>query len=129
MTRYLPTVVAALLGLAFVAFGLMFLLDMVPPQEPPPEGSPTALFMGAMFPTHYLHFVKVLEVLGGLLVAIPRTRNFGLLILVPIVVNILAFHIFIAKGQGLLEPPLLIIVALVAYLLWTERRAIAGLAR
>ena len=58
--------------------------------------------MIAFAPTGYLTFVKVLEVVGGILVALPRTRNFGLLILGPIIVNILAFHVFVMKGEGLL---------------------------
>jgi putative oxidoreductase len=60
-------------------------------------------------------------------VAIPRTRNLGLLALGPIIVNILAFHVFIAGGHGLLDPMLLIIVALALYLLWTGRKNFAGL--
>lgn len=78
-------------------------------------------------PSGYLHFVKVLEVLGGLLVLIPRLRNIGLLILGPIVVNILAFHIFIMKGTGLADPMLIAIVVLSAFLLWTGRREFLGL--
>lgn len=127
MTRILPTVAGAVLGLLFFAFSAMFLLGLVPEQPPPPEGSPMALFMGAFAPTGYLTFVKVLEALGGLLVAFPRTRNLGLLVLGPILVNILAFHVFIAAGDGLFDPLLLSICGLAAYLLWCERRAFAGL--
>ncbi len=83
--------------------------------------------MGAFAPTGYLHFVKVLEVLGGLLVAIPKTRNIGLLVLGPILVNILAFHVFITGGEGLFSPVLLVIGLLAAYLLWVGRKAFAGL--
>jgi len=72
-------------------------------------------------------FVKVFELVGGVLVAIPRTRNLGLLVLGPIIVNILAFHIFITGGEGLLDPMLLIIIALALYLLWVGRKAFAGL--
>lgn len=127
--KHLPSIAGALLGLAFIAFGLMFLLGLVPEQEPPPEGSPVALFMGAFVPTGYLAFVKVLEVLGGVLVAIPRTRNLGLLVLGPIIVNILAFHVFITGGHGLFEPPVLAVAVLALYLLWSERTAFAGLVR
>ena len=67
--------------------------------------------------------------LGGILVAIPRARNFGLLVLGPILVNILAFHAFVMKGEGLFSPLLLIITALAAYLLWCGRKAFAGLLR
>jgi hypothetical protein len=94
---------------------------------PPPEGTPPALFMGAFAPTGYLTFVKVLEVIGGVLVAIPLTRNLGLLVLGPIIVNILAFHAFITKGEGLLSPMILFIVAVALYLLWVGRKAFAGL--
>ena len=126
--KHLPTIAGLLLGLLFIAAGLVVLLKLVP-MPPLPEGSPAALFMGAFGPTGYFTFVKILEVLGGILVAIPRTRNLGLLVLGPIIVNILAFHVFITRGHGLLDPPLLIIVALALYLLWTGRKAFAGLLR
>jgi len=86
-----------------------------------------AMFMGAFAPTGYLTFVKVLELLGGALVAVPRTRNLGLLVLGPIIVNILAFHVFIAGGEGLDNPILLVICAVAALLLWCGRRSFAGL--
>ena len=124
--KYLPVIAGVLLGLLFVASGLVVLLKLAP-MPPLPEGSPAALFMGALGPTGYLTFVKVLEVLGGVLVAIPRTRNLGLLVLGPIIVNILAFHIFIMRGAGLFDPPVLIIVVLAGYLLWAGRKAFAGL--
>lgn len=119
--KYLPDILGGLLGLAFIAFSLMFLLGMVPDQPAPPEGSPVALFMGAFAPTGYLHFVKVLELAGGILVALPLTRNFGLLVLGPVIVNILAFHIFITGGEGLFSPVLFIICLIAAYLLWDAR--------
>lgn len=126
--KYAPTIAGVLLGLLFIASALVVLLHLVQ-MPPPPEGTPAALFMGAFVPTGYLTFVKVLELLGGVLVAIPRTRNFGLLVLGPIIVNILAFHIFIMKGAGLFDPPFIIpvIALLAAYLLWAGRKAFAGL--
>lgn len=119
-------IAGGLLGLAFIAFSVLFFL-MAGKQPPPPEGSPAALFMGAFYPTGYLHFVKVLEFIGGVLVAIPKTRNFGLLVLGPIIVNILAFHTFITKGADLFSPPIIIIVLIALFLLWTGRRAFLGL--
>lgn len=124
--KHLPAIAGGLLGLMFIAFSAMYLFDLVPQPEPPPEGSPTALYMGAMAPTGYLTFVKVLELLGGVLVAIPRTRNLGLLVLGPIIVNILGFHVLIA-GNGVTDPIVLAICALALYLLWCERAAFARL--
>lgn len=125
--KYAQNIVAGLLGLLFAAFGILFLLKLLPEPPAPPEGTPAALFMGALVPTGYLTFVKVLEVLGGVLVAIPGTRNWGLLVLGPIVVNILAFHVFIMKGAMIFDPVLIFVCVASAFLLWSERRAFAGL--
>jgi len=120
-------IAAGLLGLAFTAFGLMVLLKLGPTPPAPPEGTPAGHFMAAFGPTGYMTFIKVLEVLGGILVAIPRTRNLGLLILGPIVVNILAFHILILKCAMILDPVLIVVCLLTAFVLWTERRAFLAL--
>lgn len=124
--KYIPIIVGALLGLLFIASGVVVLFKLVP-MPPPPEGTPAGHFMAAFAPSGYLTFVKALEVLGGILVAIPRTRNLGLLVLGPIIVNILAFHAFVMKGEGLFAPPLLILVAMALYLLWCGRREFGGL--
>lgn len=118
--RLLALVAGALLGLVFVASGVVVLFKLVDPP-PPPEGTPAAQFMAAFAPTGYLTFVKGLEVLGGGLVAFPRTRRAGLLILGPILVNILAFHAFVMGGEGLTSPPILLITALALFLVWVER--------
>jgi hypothetical protein len=118
-------IAAALLGLAFVAFGLMYLLGLVPEQPAPPEGSAVAHFMAAFAPTGYLAFVKVLEVVGGLLVAMPPTRRAGLLVLGPILVNILAFHVYVTGGEGVFSPVLMLLCALTLFLVWIERTAFA----
>lgn len=125
--KIVSNIAGGLLGLAFVAFAVMFFLKLGPTPPPPPAGSPPALFMGALMPTGYMNFVKAIELIGGLLVAIPFTRNVGLLFLGPVIVNILAFHIFIAKGAGLFDPPLVVIVLLATFLLWSGRKAFAGL--
>lgn len=120
-------IAGGLLGLLFVTFGMLFFLKLGPKPPPPPEGSAVAMFMGAFAPTGYMAFVKALEVIGGILVAIPLTRNFGLLIIGPIIVNILAFQIFVAKGAGLFDPPVILVSVLAAFLLWSGRKAFAGL--
>lgn len=117
--KHLPTIAGILLGLLFVMSASVVLFGLAPTPEIP-EGSPVAAFLAAFGPTGYMTFVKVLELLAGILVAIPRTRNIGLLILGPIIVNILAFHGFVAK-EGLFNPMLLGICALALFLLWCER--------
>ena len=73
--------------------------------------------------------MKAIEIIGGVLIVIPRTRNLGLLVIGPIVINIPAFHVFIIKGAMMLDPVLAVIVVLTLFLLWAERRAFAGLVR
>lgn len=125
--KALPNIAGGLLGLLFVVFALIYFLKLTPMPPPPPEGSPPALFMGALYPTGYLDFVKAFEIIGGVAVAIPRMRNFGLLVLGPIIINIIAFHIFITKGADLFNPILIAIVLLTLFLLWSGRKAFAGL--
>lgn len=122
-------IAGALLGLLFLVFGLNFFLSFLPmPPDPSPADAPHKLFMSALVPTGYFAFIKVIEITGALLVAIPKTRNFGLLLLGPIIVNILAFHIFLLKGAALFQPPIVpVIVVLAAFLLWSGRRKFATL--
>ncbi len=127
--KHLPAIAGVLLGLAFAFASLAYFCNWMPPQTPPVEGSPTALFMGAFYPTGYLDFVKVLELIGAILVALPFTRRLGLLILGPIIVNILAFVIFIGKGADIFNPMIIGIVVLALYLLWAERRSFAAFLR
>lgn len=124
--KYLPTIAGALLGFVFIASGVVVLFNLVN-MPAPPAGTPMASFMDAFGPTGYMKFVKVCEILGGLLVAVPRTRNWGLLILGPILVNILAFHVFVGGGDGLKDPVLIVLCLLAAYLLWVGRAGFLGL--
>lgn len=126
--KHASNISGGLLGLLFLVFGLNFFLHFIPmPADPSPADAPHKLFMAALFPTGYLTFVKVCEILGGVLVAIPKTRNYGLLVLGPVIINILAFHVFLTKGAGLTDPPLVLICALAAFLLWSGRKAFSGL--
>ena len=130
MKKYLPNIAGIVLGLLFLMASVTYFLKLVPTPKFP-EGSPIAMFMGAFGPTGYMGFVKGCELLGGLLVAIPRTRNFGLLVLVPIIVNIVAFTVFFMGAKELLNPSMAmldVIIALAVYLIWVARKPIAGLA-
>ena len=43
--------------------------------------------------------------------------------------NIVAFHVFLTKGAGLTDPPILVIGGLSAFLLLSERKAWFGLVK
>jgi putative oxidoreductase len=123
--KHVPLIAAILLGGIFIMSSSVVLFGLAPVPEIPKD-TPVWHFMQASGNTGFLTLVKVLELLGGLLVVLPRTRNLGLLILGSIIVNILAFHQFIA-GDGILQPMLIAISLLAVYLLWTERKAWAPL--
>jgi len=125
--KYIALIAGILLGLLFVFASLSYFFHLVSAPVPAP-GSSEATFFAAMVPTGYFDFVKTFELLGGITIAIPITRRLGLLILGPIALNILAFHIFIEHGHGLLEVPLIAMVVLLLFLLWVESQAFIALA-
>jgi hypothetical protein len=110
-----------LLGLLFLTFGLNGFLHFI--SMPPPSGL-AGQYMGALFVSHYLVAVFLLQAIGGALLLANRFVALALVLLGPVVVNILLFHSLMAP-EGL---PL----ALVALALWLtvfagERRAFAGI--
>jgi putative oxidoreductase len=93
-------VARVLLGVAFIIFGANILHPFMP-MPPPPEGSLTAQFMTVMWPTGYMAVVGAFQLVGGICVLLGRTAPLGLSLLAPVLVNILAFHIFLQNGEGL----------------------------
>lgn len=89
------------MGFPFFAGSLAFFLNLMEPPPPPPEGSPVALFMGAMMPTGYMHAVKIVELLGGALLLVGRWPLVGLMLVTPVAVNILCFEVFLQKAPGI----------------------------
>lgn len=107
-----------LLGLGFIVFGANIIFPFLP-MPPPVEGSLTAQFFAVMWPTKYMLLVGVFQLVGGILVLIGRTAPLGLALLAPVLVNILAFHIFLENGHGLL--PGLVFTILEIFLIYAYR--------
>ncbi|HZI31732.1 MAG TPA: hypothetical protein VFF11_05285 [Candidatus Binatia bacterium] len=126
MKKALPIIAGILLGLCFLAASIPVLFNLVAIPKLP-EGTPAAHFMAAFVPTGYVKFVKIFEFTGGILVMIPRLRNFGLLLLGPVIVNIIAFHVLVDDPKHLINPMLDIIIVCALYLLWVARKNFAGL--
>ena len=107
-----------LLGLAFVVFGLNILHPFMP-QPPMVAGSLVAQFMTVMGPTNWMALVGLFQVIGGLLVLSGRMTPLGLAFLAPILVNILAFHILLDNGNGIV--PGLVFSVLEIFLIYAYR--------
>ena len=90
------TVIARLLlGVIFLVFGLNGFLHFIP--MPPPAGL-AGQFLGALFVSHYLVFVFLLQVIPGVLLLINRYVPLALTLLGPIIVNIVLFHALMAPS-------------------------------
>ena len=107
-----------LLGIGFIVFGSNILHPFLP-MPLPPAGSLPAQFMGVMYPTHWMALIGVFQLVGGLLVITGRTAPLGLVLLGPVLVNILAFHILIMGGQGI--QPGLVFSILEVFLVYAYR--------
>lgn len=91
MNNYIKNIAIGLFAFQFIVFGLNKFLGFV---NPPPPTDPTALtFLGGMFGSYLGKFVGFFEIVGSILLIIPRTRFIGLLLLLPIMANIIIFHI------------------------------------
>jgi hypothetical protein len=110
-----------LLGIAFTFFGVNGLHPLFK-SPPPPEGI-AGQYIVVMNSTHYMQVVAALMVISGILFLVNRFVPLALVLLGPILVNILLFHLLISHPgfQG----------GIIATLLWflvfnAHRTAFAG---
>jgi len=97
-----------LLGLIFVVFGLNGFLNFIN-MGPMPSGL-AGQFLAALAQSHYFHFVAAIQIIGGVLLLVNRFVPLALVILGPVIVNILSYHVFLN--------PIGIALALVVAVLW-----------
>lgn len=120
LSNSLPTAARVVLGLIFAVFGLNGFLHFLP--QPPMTGAPAA-FMGALAGSGYLLvMLKATEVVGGLLLLSGLFVPLALTLLAPVIVNIVAFHLFLAPGN---YPVVALVLAAELFLAWTHRAAFA----
>jgi uncharacterized membrane protein YphA (DoxX/SURF4 family) len=110
-----------LLGLVFVVFGLNGFFNFIAP----PEMNETAgAFIGALAGTGYfMVVVKLVEVVAGLMILTGRFLPLGLILLAPVSVHILLFHIFLDPA-GLVMAVVIIVLQL--FLAWAYRDSFRG---
>ncbi len=113
-----------LLGIPFMIFGANILHPFLRMPIPPPE-SLQFKFMTVMMPTHWMALVGACQLLGGFLVLLGRTTPLGLVVLGPVLVNILAFHILLENGKDIGLP--LVMAALELFLIFAYRGYFAPL--
>lgn len=94
-------IVRVLIGLIYTVFALVFFFNLMPAQ-PMSEGA--TLFMTGMVASVYLlPVVKVVELLCGLAFLSGRFVPLATVVIFPITLNILLFHVFLGP-EGLAVP-------------------------
>lgn len=111
-----------LLGLIFFVFGLNGLLHFLPMQPIPGDAGTLTTIMAQH---GWIQFVSVLQVIGGLLLLVGRYVPMGIVILSPIIINILLFHVLLTGGKEI--APGLVAALLDIFLIWAYRLSFRAL--
>src|SRR3977135_586381 len=106
--KILVVIARLLLGLIFVVFGLNGFLNFLS-MGPMPSGL-AGQFVGALVLSHYFWIVAALQIAGGALLLVNRFVPLGLVLLGPVIVNIILYHV--------LMNPAGIALAVVVRILW-----------
>lgn len=110
MKKKILFVLSLLFGLMFINAGLNKLLNYMPIPEDMPEALMND-FQAIMEIAWLMPLIAVAEIVGGLLVIIPKTRALGALIILPVMVGILMVHIMVdASGLPIALPLAAILV-------------------
>lgn len=96
--KIVKTVLCALFGLMFINAGLDKFLNYMP--KPAMEGEMLKVGMAIGTVKWLMPLVGAIEVLGGLLFAIPKTRALGAIVILPVMVGIILHNIMYAP-EGL----------------------------
>ena len=111
--KIVKTILAVLFGLMFINAGLDKFLHYMP--VPPMEGE--MLKVGMAFGTiaWLMPLVGAIELLGGLLFAIPKTRALGAIVILPVMVGIVLHNaVYMPEGLAIAGPLLLINLWIIA---------------
>jgi hypothetical protein len=116
VARHAVTVERVLLGLCFFVFGLNGFLEFIPPPADPGPEEAMNFAMALSRASYFFPLLKGVETIAGLMLLTKRYVPLALVLLAPILVNIFAFHYFLA-GSGVALS--IVLVACALHLAWT----------
>ena len=124
INRFAVPTARVLLGGMFVFASVNYFFHLTP-MAPPPGAA--GEFMGGLVASGYFFtFLKVTELTVGILLLSGRFVPLALTVLAPIMLNIFAFHLFLApKGLGIAVA----LGLLQVYLAWSYRDAFTAVLR
>lgn len=97
--KILKTIVFSLFALMFINAGLDKFLHYMPMPTDLPEDAQKAFTAFSSVPW-LMPLVGAIEVIGGLLVLIPKTRTLGAIVILPVIVGILAHNLTVAPAAA-----------------------------
>ena len=116
MNSTFTTILRMLLGVSLLIFGMNKFFPFIPIFDMAPAA---ANFMESLNSTGYvLYVVACLELLIGGLLLFKKWVPFALVLLAPIVVNILLFHLFLDVSGVLVAIFMLAITGILIYKYW-----------
>jgi uncharacterized membrane protein YphA (DoxX/SURF4 family) len=111
-----------LFAFIFIIFGMNKFYTFMKP--PPPTDTGAQLLMVGMFNSYLKTLVGIVEVFSSCLLLFRRTRFFGFLIIIPIILNIILYHL---TTNDFSNPIILIIGILFGGLCYSQKDAVKEL--
>ena len=109
-------IVSILLGLILIAFGLNKFFSFMPVLE---LSAPGLEFMGAFVKIGYgMTAVAIVEIITGILIVANKFRALALVVLFPVMLNALLFHLFLDPENIL---PAVLVVTMNIFLMYGVR--------
>ena len=121
MTK-LPMIARVVLGIVLIVFGANKFFNFMP--MPPMEGDAATFMKGLGVSGYMFPLLGIIEILVGLLLILNKAVPFALVLLAPLSVNMVLFHVFMAP-LGML--PAAIVFVLNAYLMYANWDKFKGL--
>lgn len=120
--KNISTTISILLGITLIAFGLNKFFTFMPVLE---LSAPGLEFMGAFVKVGYgMTIVAIVEIVTGILIAINKYRALALVILFPVMLNALLFHVFLDPENIL---PAVLVVGMNLFLMYASKEKYAPL--
>jgi uncharacterized membrane protein YphA (DoxX/SURF4 family) len=118
-------VVRILMGLMLTLFGAHKIVEFLPAPEMDPSSADTIFFMALLDTGYMMIFIGIVELLAGILLLAGRYIPLALVIIFPVSLNILLFHL-ILNPPSLAGPGLALFVMNV-FLAWHYREHYSSL--
>lgn len=120
--KIVTLVARLLLGLIFVVLGLNGFLNFMS-MGPMPSGL-AGQFLGALVMSHYFWVVAALQIAGGALLLVNRYVPLALVLLGPVIVNIILYHVFLNSAGA---PLAIVAVILWGIVFYSQRQYFSGI--